>query len=67
MTTDMKETFKSEFASMRQDIKDIVGKVELVEAHNDLRKYMCQLHQHALDQTLRESHCHLEDLDNRRR
>lgn len=66
MLTDVKETFKSEIASMRQDIKDVAGRVEMMEeAHEDIREFTSQLYQYALTQTLRESRQHLEDLNNR--
>lgn len=44
LTTDIKDTVKSEIASMRQDIKDMATRVEMVEtAQDDMREFTSQL------------------------
>lgn len=63
LMTDMKEIF-------HQEVKAIVDRVQLLEeAQEDIRGYTTLLHKHALvqAQAIRESCCHLEDLDNRER
>lgn len=51
MLTDVKENFKSEIASMRQDIKDVGSRVETVEdPQEEVRELTSQLHQYALTQ-----------------
>lgn len=70
MLSDVKETFKSKIASMQQDIKDVAGRVEMVEeAQEEVREFTSQLHQYGMTQVqvLRESRRHLEHLDNRGR
>lgn len=41
MLTDVKETFKSQIASMRQDIREVAGKVEIIEeAQEDIKGFV---------------------------
>lgn len=52
LMSDMKETFKSETATVHQEVKAILDRVELVdEAQEDISNYTSQLHQHVIAQT----------------
>lgn len=70
MMADIKETFKSEIAIMRQYIKAVASRVDLIEETlKGIKTYNSQPHHHVLAQAqaLCESRRHLEDLDNRGR
>lgn len=70
LVAEVKEACKIEIAAIRQDLGQVTGRVDSLEAdHDSTRRYVSQLQAHisAQDCLLQDTRLHLEDLDNRGR
>lgn len=70
LLAEVKDTCRTEIASIRQDLTAIADRVDALEtAHDSTRSYVAELQTHSSVQAtaLKETRRHLEDLDNRGR